>query len=226
MTGRWRRREVETTLPTGPWRGGGAVPLVFAAESFADELAGRSGIDPFSWRIEKLGSDPRLAACLTTVAELGGWTGGRAGVGQGLAVSHVMGARVAVLAQVHAVGGRIVLDRLTCALDAGRLVNPDMVRQQVEGQLLFAASAALETRPVLDHGVLAPASLLAQAPLRTAATPELRVALMPRSEEPGGVGSVVTPAVAPAIANAIAAATDRRLRALPLSLDTAHAAPT
>ncbi len=76
----------------------------------------------------------------------------------------------------------------------------------------------------MDRGVIGPPSLLAQTPLRTYATPELRIVLMPRTEHPGGVGSVVTPAVAPAIANAVAAATGRRLRALPLSLDTAHAA--
>ncbi len=215
---------VATRLPTGPWRGGGAVPLVFAAESFADELAARAGIDPFSWRIEKLGRDPRLAACLTRVTEIGGWTGGAAGSGQGVAVCRLFGARAAVLAVVHAQGGRIVVDRLSAAVDAGRLVNPDLVLQQVEGQLLFGASAALGTAARIEEGVLAPAGLRAQRPLRPADTPRLTVALMPRTDEPGGVGSVVVPAVAPAIANALASATGRRVRSLPLILEIPRAA--
>lgn len=212
---------VPTRLPTGPWRGGGAVPMVFAAESFADELAARANIDPFSWRIEKLGADPRLAACLTRVVELGEWTGGVAGSGQGLAVCHVMGARVAVLAQVHADGERVVVDRLACAIDAGRLVNPAMVRSQVEGQLLFAAAAATGPAARVEDGVLGPPWLRDH---RSGPEPEVRVALMPRTEEPGGVGSVVVPAVAPAIANALASVTGRRVRSLPLTLETPRAA--
>ena len=214
---------LDTALPTGPWRGGGAVPIAFASESFADELAARAGIDPFSWRIEKLGGDPRLAACLTRVTEIGGWTGGAAGSGQGLAVCRRFGARVAVLAVAHAEGGRIVLDRLSAAVDAGRLVNPDLVLQQVEGQLLFAAAAALGTPTRIEEGVLAPGGLAAHRPLRTADTPRLTVALMPSADPPAGVGSVVVPAVAPAIANALASATGRRVRSLPLTLETARA---
>ena len=204
------RASVATTLPTGPWRGGAAVPLAFAAESFADELAARARVDPFSWRIEKLGGDPRLAACLTRVVEIGGWTGGQPGSGQGLAVGRLMGARVAVLAAARVEGGRPVVDRLACALDAGRLVNPELVRQQVEGQLVFAAAAALGRPPTVENGVIGPAAFSAHGPLAPA--PEIRVALMPRREEPGGVGSVVTPYVAPAIANALASATGRRWR--------------
>ena len=212
------RAQVPTSLPTGPWRGGAAVPLAFAAEAFADELAARAGVDPFSWRIEKLGGDPRLAACLTEVAEIGGWTGGAPGSGQGLAIGRLMGARVAVLAAAHLEGSRPVVDRLACAVDCGRVVHPDMVRQQVEGQLLFAATAALASRPTYRHGFIGPASF-AQGRM---ATPEVAVALMPRREEPGGVGSVVTPYVAPAIANALASATGRRWRDHPFGPDPAQ----
>jgi len=212
---------VPTSLPTGPWRGGGAVPLVFAAESFADELAGRAGVDPFSWRIEKLGDDPRLAACLSTVTRLGEWTGGGVGTGQGLALCRVMGARVAVLAAARAQGSQIVVTALSCAIDAGRLVNPDMVRQQVEGQLLFAAASATTRAPVIEEGVLTrPRS---RDTPTAGPTPLVRVALMPSGDTPGGVGSVVVPAVAPAIANALASATGRRIRTLPLTLETRRA---
>ena len=101
-------------LATGVLRGEAAGYATFFAESFIDELATKTGIDPLSFRIGLLGDAPRLAHCLSTAATLGGWEGGGAGSGQGLACFTGFGSFIAVMAEVHVgADGRIAVDRMS-----------------------------------------------------------------------------------------------------------------
>ena len=203
-------------LPIGYWPSAARSYTCFFTESFVDELARVAGVEPFSFRMAMLGAEPRLARCLSTVAAMGGWQGGEIGTGQGIAVHAAYGSFIAVLAEAHAEGGRVRCDRLVAVADVGRMIHPDIVRQQIEGGLIFGLAAALGCAPGFDRG-LTKARRLAELNLpRLADAPEITVELMPSNDDPGGVSELAIPPVAPAVANALFAATGRRHRQLPV----------
>jgi isoquinoline 1-oxidoreductase beta subunit len=205
-------------VATGHLRGGAHGYTAFFTECFLDEIARAGGSEPLSLRIGMLGGEPRLARCLSTAAALGGWNGGVAGSGQGIAAHAFRGSYIAVLAEAHASGGRIVVDRLVAAVDCGRQVNPDLVRQQVEGGLIFGLAHALGASTGFAGGSAQARGFGALAIPRLSDTPDLTVELIASDEAPGGVGELGVPAVAPAIANALFAATGFRARTLPLKV--------
>ncbi|MCT8001167.1 molybdopterin-dependent oxidoreductase [Sphingomonas sanguinis] len=212
--------DADLPIPTGHVRGGAHVANVFASESFIDELAGHAGADPLAWRIAMLGDEPRLARCLSTAASLGGWEGGGAGSGQGVAVHAFRGSYIAVLAEAHrGEDGRPVVDRLVAALDCGRVVNPDIVRQQVEGGLIFGLAHLFGTDIGFSKGLAEPARLGALRLPLLADTPDITVELIASDDASGGVGELAVPPVAPAIANALATLPGSpRIRSLPMEL--------
>jgi isoquinoline 1-oxidoreductase beta subunit len=103
-----------------------------------------------------------------------------------------------------------------CAIDCGFPVNPTMIRQQVEGGIIFGLSAALHGEITIDNGRVVQGNYDTFQVLRLHETPEIVVAIMPSTAHPTGVGEPPVPPVAPAVANAIFAATGQRLRSLPL----------
>ena len=146
-----------------------------------------------------LGGAPRLARCLSTAAAMGGWQGGEVGTGQGIAVHTAYGSHIAVLAEAHADGGRVKCDRLVAVADVGRMINPDIVRQQIEGGLIFGLAAVLGCAPGFDHG-LTKARRLADLHLpRLADTPDIAIEIVQSNEEPGGVSELAPPPVGPAM---------------------------
>jgi isoquinoline 1-oxidoreductase beta subunit len=208
----------DAELPIGYWRSAARSYTCFFTESFVDELARVAGIEPFSFRMAMLGGRARLARCLSTAAAMGGWQGGELGTGQGIAVHSAYGSHIAVFAEAHAEGARVRCDRLVAVADVGRMIHPDIVRQQIEGGLIFGLAAALGCAPGFDRG-LTRAHRLAQLDLpRLADAPEITVELLPSNEEPGGVSELAVPPVAPALANALFAAAGRRYRELPIRL--------
>jgi isoquinoline 1-oxidoreductase beta subunit len=204
-------------VPTGHWRSGAHSYTSFFTECFLDELAHVAGTEPLSFRIGMLGGDARLARCLSTAASLGGWEGGIAGSGQGIACHSFRGSHIAVLVEAHVGEGQAVsVDRIVAAVDCGRHINPDIVRQQIEGGLLFGMAAATGSATGFKAN-LAEARGFGDLGLpRLADTPDITVELISSEAEPGGVSELAVPPVAPAIANALQAATGYRLRRLPL----------
>jgi isoquinoline 1-oxidoreductase beta subunit len=209
---------VEIGVPTGHWRSGAHSYTAFFTECFLDELAHVAGTEPLSFRIGMLGGDARLARCLSTVAALGGWEGGVQGSGQGIACHSFRGSHIAVLAEAHIdENQRARVDRIVAAVDCGRQVNPDIVRQQIEGGLIFGMAAALGGSTSFTEN-LADARGFGDLDLpRLADAPDITVELIRSEADPGGVGELGVPAVAPAIANALQASTGFRMRSLPLT---------
>ena len=200
-------------IPTGYMRGGAEALAAFFTESFVDEMARIAGIEPLAYRMALLGGQPRLARALSSAATLGGWDGGRRGSSMGLACLSAFGSHIGLLASAT-IGAdqRIQVDRLVAAVDCGRVVNSGLVRQQIEGGLLAGLWQATAPAPEFRYG------LAVETPLRLPAlakTPEIVVELLPSTESAGGVSGLGFAAIAPAVGNAIAAATGRRLRALP-----------
>lgn len=207
----------ELELPTGHWRAGMHGANVFFRECFMDELAHVAHSEAMSFRIGMLGGDPRLARCLTTAAALGGWEGGVPGSGQGIACHAMRGSRIAVLAEAHyGDGGEPVVDRIVAAVDCGRLVNPELAKQQVENGLILGLATALGSSSRIARAMPV-ARRLGELNLPTLAEiPDITVELLPSEDASGGASEIGVPAVAPAITNALQATTGARIRQLPL----------
>jgi isoquinoline 1-oxidoreductase beta subunit len=163
-----------------------------------------------SWRT-RWGRSRFRFACRCS-ATLPGWSA------QGIAAHSCFGSHVAILAEARGADGRIKVDRIVAAVDCGRVINPDIVRQQIEGGVVFGLAAALG-HPIPVSGGHGGARSFDELGLpRLADTPEIQVEILPSEDEPGGVGEIAVPPVAPAIANALFAASGQRLRSLPLAL--------
>ncbi|MEK6637394.1 MAG: molybdopterin cofactor-binding domain-containing protein [Pseudomonadota bacterium] len=205
-------------VATGKWRSGAHSYTVFFTESFIDELARQSGIEPFSFRMAMLGNNPRLALCLSKAAAKGAWDGGAPGTGQGIACHSMLGSHIAVLAEAQMGDDqRVRVTRLVCVADVGRVMNPDIARQQIEGGLLFGMAAAIGNSISIRRGIVGPKRLGKLGLPRLADMPEMSVELIQSNSEPGGIGELAVPPVAPAIANALFSGSGRRFRSLPLS---------
>ena len=209
-------------LATGRMRANGHGLTCFMVESFVDELATGQRQEPLSYRVAMLGGDPRLVACLQRAARMARWDGGARGTGQGLAC-HIMGAteeggggRIAVIASAERDGARLRVNRLSAAVDIGRVVNRDVALQQIEGGLIYGLGLALGSAVTYKKG-LPTVSRLARLNLPTLADcPPIDVDLIASDAPPFDPGEIGVPAVAPATANALFSASGVRLRRLPL----------
>jgi isoquinoline 1-oxidoreductase beta subunit len=208
---------LDTGLPAGIWRSGAHSYTAFFTECFVDELARKSGIEPLSFRMQMLGSNPRLARVLTTATTLGGWDGGMPGSRMGIAAHSCFGSHVAILVEAE-VGPnqRVRVSRAVCAVDVGRVVNPEIVRQLIEGGIIYGIAGAIGLPLAFERSVPLQRSLGALGLPLLRDTPEITVDILESEEDPGGVTELGVPAVAPAIANAVFASTGQRLRSLPL----------
>ena len=216
---RIERVEASLAVATGYMRGGTEGLLGFATECFVDEMARALTADPFNFRMAMLGNNLRLAKCLTAVTAIGGWDGGASGSTMGVACASAFGSHVALLVQAG-IGPdqRIMVERMVAAVDCGRIVNPNLVRQQVESSLLQALDLATSPAPqfVADMPVARPLSALGLQ--RLSPLPKIEVELIPSREPPGGVSGLGHAVCAAAVANALASGTGRRLRNLPFDL--------
>jgi CO/xanthine dehydrogenase Mo-binding subunit len=207
----------------------GAFTNVFAIESFVDELAETVGADPLAYRMDHL-ADPRGRAVLEAVAERVGWSSlprgaGTGDVGHGVAVAqYKKGGWCAVVAEVEAVAD-VRLRRLTLAVEVGRVVQPDGVRNQVEGGAVQAASWTLTERVRFDRCRVTSTDWEGYPVLRFSEVPAVDVILLDRPDLPSvGSGEVAQGPTAAAIGNALAAAVGVRVRDLPLTAEAVVAA--
>jgi isoquinoline 1-oxidoreductase beta subunit len=210
---------VRLGVPTGIWRSQAHGYTAFFTETFVDELARKAQVEPLSFRMQMLARNPRLARVLSTAAMIGGWDGGGAGSAMGIAAHSAFGSHAALVVEVE-IGpdSRIRVRRATCAVDCGRIVNPEIVRQLVEGGIMFGIAGATG-RPIRYERGLPAAKGFGDLGLPLLAdAPEITVELVASGEDPGGVTELAVPPVAPAIGNALFALTGTRLRSVPLMI--------
>jgi len=212
------RQEPPAGLTTGWWRGVGPTHNSFMVEGFIDELAVAANKDPVAYRRALLDKSPRARAVLDLAAEKAGW--GKpmpAGSGRGVSVIFGFGTYLAQIAEV-AIGkdGRVRVTRVVCAIDCGRIVNPNTVRAQAEGGTIFGITAALHGEITLKNGRVTQANFDTYEMLRIDEAPAVEVYVVDSTEAPGGMGEPATAGIAPAVVNAVFAATGKRLRKLPI----------
>ena len=123
---------------------------------------------------------------------------------------------MAEIADVEIVNGRIKVRRVWAVVDCGIVVNPDIVRAQVEGAIIFGLSAALHQEITVVNGVVQQSNFDTFPLLRMNECPEITVEILDIDRDPSGIGEPGLPPIAPAVANAIFDLTGRRLRRLPL----------
>ena len=209
----------DAPVRTSALRGLGAQGNVFAIESFMDELAHAVDAEPADFRRRHLGHDPRALAVLDAVLETcGGLTSNR---GLGLARYKNRQCYVAVVAEVSVndATAQIRVSRLWIAADAGRVIDPDGLRNQLEGGAVQALSWCLKEAVAFDaQGAIASRDWSSYPILRFSEVPEVETVLLDRPElEPLGAGEATLGPTSGALANALFTATGLRVRDLPLT---------
>ena len=218
---------VRLPIHTGPWRGLGAGPNAFAIECAVDECARKAGADPVEFRLAHI-EEPRLARVLRRAADAAGWRvplaqpsprrlRGR-GVACGIykAMSH---AAVVAEVEIDVESASCRVTRLVCAHDCGRIVNPDQVRAQCEGNLVWGLGMVL-VEGLAVAGSRVAASSFADSPIpRIGDIPRMQIELVDGGDAPSGAGETAIVAAGAAIANALRDACGLRLRRLPLRGD-------
>ncbi len=207
-------------LRQGSYRALAATANHFARETHMDELAALVGMDPLEFRLRNA-KDPRLRAVLEAAAEKFGWSRRKKdpGVGYGLAAGFEKGGYVATCAEVAVdrATGSVRVVRVVEAFECGAVVNPDHLRNQVEGSIIMGLGGALfEAVEFEDGRILNPRFSAYRVP-RFSDLPQIEVVLLDRKDlPPAGGGETPIVGIAPAAGNAIFDATGVRLRSLPL----------
>lgn len=205
-------------VPTGFWRGVGPNNNVFAVECAMDELARKAGKDPIDFRKSMLTNNPRMLAVLNLVAEKSGW--GQPlppRVGRGVCVQPSFASFIATVVEAEVDDiGEITLRRVTSVVDTGIAVNPDTVKAQIEGGLIFGLTAALYGEITIENGRVQQSNFHDYRMMRINETPKIEVTVVKSGEAPGGIGEAGVNAGPPALRNAILAATGVTLRRLPI----------
>jgi len=232
-----RRRIVKHFLPDSPLRvsalrGLGAYANVFAIESFMDELAHAAGADPVEFRLRYL-ADERAQAVIEAAAEKAGWRPGKRSQGndrgRGIAFARYKNRQsyvaVVVDLSVNRASGHIRLERAVVAVDAGQIVNPNGLSNQLEGMLIQSASWTLKEQVAFDrHGIIS-ADWYSYPILRFRDAPEIETVLLNRPGQPYlGIGEGAQGPVPAAIANAAFDAVGIRLRQIPFTPERVKAA--
>ena len=209
----------DTGLRVGYWRSVSHALNAFANESFMDEMALAAGKDPYEFRRALLDKHPRLKNVLELAAAKSGW--GKPlppGRFRGVGVMEGYGTSMAQVAEVSVKDGEIKVHRVVVAADLGRMVNPNIVNQQIESSVIFGLSAALYGEITLQDGRIQQTNFDTYPVVRMPASPKVEAYLVESTEKPGGIGEPATALISPVVANAVFAATGKRLRKLPLRL--------
>jgi nicotinate dehydrogenase subunit B len=226
-----RRRIVKHFLPDSPLRvsalrGLSSYANVFAIESFMDELAHAVGVDPVAYRLRYL-IDERARAVVEAASEKAGPRPERGGRGVAFARYKNRQSYLAVVVdlRVNRDSGHIRLERAIIAADAGQIVNPDSLSNQLEGAFTQAASWTLKEHVTFDPGGVTSVDWYGYPILRFRDAPEIETVLLNRPGQPFlGVGEGAMGPVPAAIANAVFDATGIRLRQIPFTPGRVRAA--
>jgi isoquinoline 1-oxidoreductase subunit beta len=208
---------VPSTIRTGPWRSVDASMNVFFRESFIDECAHAQGVDSLSYRRKLLAHDARAIRLLDKLAEFSEWPAARAqGRHLGAAYHAGFGSLTAQVCEVIRRKSAWRVNKVWVVVDCGVALNPNGIRAQIEGGVLFGLSAALFEEITYRDGIVQQTNFDRYRLLRIDEAPDVAVTILESDADIGGIGEVGGPPIAAALANALFSATGLRIRRLPL----------
>lgn len=211
---------IEPQVLVGSWRSVGVSHTIFVVESFLDELLHASGQDPLEGRRKLLKKGSPALRVLDLAAEKAGWsTPAKPGIFRGIAVAKAFNSHCAQIAEVSVDKDKgLKVERVVAAIDCGIVVNPEIVKMQVESSIAYGLAAAMRQEITFKKGVVEQSNFHDFPILRMNEMPQVEVHIVDSKEPPTGVGEPGLPPIAPAVANAIFAATGKRIRKLPFSV--------
>jgi isoquinoline 1-oxidoreductase beta subunit len=211
--------ETDPGIPFGFWRSVGSSVNGFVTEAFIDELATTAGTDPYQFRRGLLASHPRHRAVLDLVAEKAEWTKPLpAGRFRGIALHECFGSIIGLVTEISIANGTVRAHKVTCAVDCGWIVNPDTIKAQMEGGVIYGLSAALRGQITIDKGRVVQSHFGDYQVVRIQEAPVVETVIVPSTEAPGGIGEPSTAVIAGSLVNAVFAATGKRIYSLPIKL--------
>lgn len=224
--------QLESPLQTGSWRSVDSHRETFARECLIDELAHFLGKDPLDYRMELLNkplippahhADPstwrksaeedryKTRQVLELAAQKAGWNSKKE---MGIAVT----GHCAQVAEVEIVKGKLTVKKITAAVHCGTVVNPALVKGQVEGSVIWALQALLYGGIHIKEGKVRQSNFHDYKMIRINEAPEIEVHFIESSDSPKGTGEPSVPPLAPAVLNAVFALTGKRIRTIPMTL--------
>lgn len=213
---------VELPITTLWWRSVGHSHTGFVTETMADEMAELAGQDPVAYRRDSFKDHPRHLGVMEQVLKDADWDKPleqKDGVrrGRGLAVHKSFESYCAEVAEVSVQpDGAFSVDKIYCAIDCGKIVNPDTIRAQMESSIAFGLAPVLKSRLTLQNGQVQESNFHDYEVLRMQEMPAVAVSIIDSDEKATGVGEPGLPPLAPAVCNALYAATGKRVRRLPV----------
>ena len=215
---------VRQPIPVSFMRSVGSTSAVFFLESFVNELADAANIDPYLYRRHLLAHDPLALAVLDRVVEASEWNKpAPRDIHRGFAFNLYTGrggafkTYVAQVAEIEMVKGQIAVRRIVCAVDTGTVINPGLVKANIEGGIGFALTNTLKSEITFANGGVEQSNFHDYPLLGLSEMPRVEVLLMNSDRPPQGCGEVSLAPVAPAVAHAVYRATNKRLRAMPFA---------
>lgn len=210
-------------IPIGIWRGVGMFPNAFAIESFMNELAHQTKKDPIAFRIGLLQNDDKISVrskkVLETLIEKSGWKTPKAeGIGRGVAIGNDRKSIAATAIELAIVEGKIVVKKVTQVLDCGISINPEGIKQQMEGAAMMGIGAALYEEVTVKDGQIEQAYFSQYPMVSLTDVPEIQCFILEGDDIPYGVGEPPLAPIAPAITGAILDLTGKAVRSLPIRL--------
>nr|CAD6629918.1 xanthine dehydrogenase family protein molybdopterin-binding subunit [arsenite-oxidising bacterium NT-25] len=213
--------DVRLPIKTGPWRGLGAAANHWAMETAIDALVRKKGLDPLAMRLAALPDHERLKTALKEVADMAGWSNrpnsGEERMGLACGIYKDM-SYAAAIARVVRLDGSFRVTRLWCAHDCGLVINPDQVRAQIEGNLVWGIGMALREGLAIDDGAVNAGSFFDYAVPVLSDVPDIEIRLIEGSAAPTGAGETAIVCATAAITNAVAAITGQTVMRLPVRI--------
>lgn len=205
-------------IPVGFWRSVGNSHNGFFHETFMDELAHAAGRDPLEFRLELMqGEHAPSAGCLEAVRDMSGWTGQTPnGVGRGVAFTYSFGTPVAQVIEVVDEYGTIRISKAWIACDMGLALDPENVKAQMFGGMMYGLSAACYGEITFADGEVEQYNFPDYDAIRMHTAPQVEVRVLETNRHMGGAGEPGTPPSMPALGNALFDLTGERARSLPL----------